>query len=649
MAFKCVLLSAVALRILFFSVLPSLFDLGTDILNALDMILTSNKIHVNCGSVFLETFINICKDKDTVALKDMGNSAMEKDTLGYISLGIVFLPGIVKALNVLATHLQNGEYRKAPMAICYLPYPLYIICIQMRAIARPLDPKAEQSLIRALSMEAFYESFPQLVLQTISLIYSYQLTLIQAASIAFSLLMLAKTVILLDSAQPIRVESKTKVKKSDDNLNIEVENKIDEQEENKLIVVEKDIEKSKEEVNRCETIERNSDNDDQEKDKNDDRQSNPSYKVVDVNEQKSDLSKYETRGCCTTALLALLSALKYMIWVLPLYLTSIIYKIAAFSIAFSYLRVWAFITMGLLIIELLVMAKYTGFNDFASRIYPVFSNFFIVNIGGAHIRQKEIMNKQEIKNHAIHYNNMYKFAKRSVTVSFLHHTTVLILIALLVVNSGKVDEMQKDKETCRPKTVNQTYNCTGTKSCANNVFQSTVSGLTVHWFEMQDWLYPFCKCPYCQWTEKDIPSTNNKTVIIEELDKLCRGRCTKIEESTKQYQFMITISSVILIGLINLILSTYSARDIKAKNKMYLGETSENEHDRENGKANMNERLGGYRIFLDNDYISTKNDEMVIKIKLLSDHEHKVPTAEKKDVLRVSKSFKNDIFSYKPY
>merc|ERR1712223_827254 len=227
----------------------------------------------------------------------------------------------------------------------------------------------------------------------------------------------------------------------------------------------------------------------------------------------------------------------------------IIYKIAAFSITFSYLRVWAFITMGLLIIELLVMAKYTGFKDFASRIYPVFSNFFIVNIGGAHIRQKEIMNKQEIKNHAIHHNNMYKFAKRSVTVSFLHHTTVLILIALLVVNSGKVDEMQKDEKTCRPKTVNQTYNCTGTKSCANNVFQSTVSGLTVHWFEMQDWLYPFCKCPYCQRTEKDIPSTNNKTVIIEELDKLCRGRCTKIEESTKHYQFMITISSVILIDV----------------------------------------------------------------------------------------------------
>jgi len=310
-----------------------------------------------------------------------------------------------------------------------------------------------------------------------------------------------------------------------------------------------------------------------------------------------------------------------------LYLTSIIFKIAAFSITFSYLRVWAFITMGLLIIELLVMAKYTGFKDFASRIYPVLSNFFIVNIGGAHIRQKQIMNKEEIKNHAINFNNMYKFAKRSVTVSFLHHTTVLILIALLVAHFGKVDEMEKhrtNKGTCRPNTLNQTYNCTGTKSCANNVFQTTVSGLTVHWFEMQDWLYPFCKCRYCQITAEE-DCTNTKD-------------CTKIEESIKRYQFMITISSVILIGLINLILSTYSARDIKAKNKKLLGETSENEHDREKGKANMNERSDGYRIFLDNDYISTKNDEMVIKIKLSSDREHKVPTIQKNDDVKETKN-----------
>lgn len=74
--------------------------------------------------------------------------------------------------------------------------------------------------------------------------------------------MLAKTVILLDSAQPIRVENKAEVKRSDDNLNIEVGDEIDVQEADELLVDGKDIEKSKDEVNRCETMERNSDNGD---------------------------------------------------------------------------------------------------------------------------------------------------------------------------------------------------------------------------------------------------------------------------------------------------------------------------------------------------------------------------------------------------
>ena len=57
--------------------LPSLFELATDILNALDMILTSNEIQVKCASEFLKKFINICKDRDVFASKDKENSAME--------------------------------------------------------------------------------------------------------------------------------------------------------------------------------------------------------------------------------------------------------------------------------------------------------------------------------------------------------------------------------------------------------------------------------------------------------------------------------------------------------------------------------------------------------------------------------------------
>ena len=123
--------------------------------------------------------------------------------------------------------------------------------------------------------------------------------------------MLAKTVILLDSAEPIRVV-----------IN-------DEEESSKLSNDIHDNENSKEIV------------------------------IDDVNQIEQDVGKNKASGYCTTAISALLSALGYMVWLLPLYLTSIIFKIASFSISFAYLRVYACVTMGLLIIGLFVQAKST--------------------------------------------------------------------------------------------------------------------------------------------------------------------------------------------------------------------------------------------------------------------------------------------------
>ena len=592
MCFKCVFGTTVAIRILFFSILPSLFDLFTDILNALDMIFTSERINVDCYLPFLETVLNFCRDKssldsDLLGTTVNGNSALEKDTLGYISLGIVFLPGLVKALNVLATRLQNGEYLKAPLAICYLPFPLYILIIQIRAVTNPLNNHAQVSLVRALSMEAFYESFPQLVLQTISLIYSYPLTWIQAASIGFSLLMLAKTVILLDSTQPIVVAEKK-----------------DAQEIEEATVGEK------QKLNHDDDVENNEEMTDKTEDGED-------------NHQKSDITKYETRGFFTTALQALISALKYMIWVLPLYMTSIIYKIAAFSLTFAYLRLWALGTMGLLIIELLVVAKYTGFDNFADRIYPVFSNFFIVNIGGAQIRQKEIMNKDEKKKQEKNYDNMYRFAKRSVILSFLHHTLVLIFIAFLVVQFGKSQELNNHSETKSNGTndsgLEEKYECSGATSCAKTVFTSIISDLRGRWLEMLDWFYPHCKDKYCGRIEND---------VSEEI----RKKLAEAEEPIKFYPFIIIICSVILIGMGNLTLSIYSARDIKAKNQGHLVETGDSQLEKEVNGMNINERSNNFRLYSEKDMngaISTENNKIVFKIELSNVSEYGLFTNEK--------------------
>ena len=567
---SCVFGSAVAIRLLILSILPSLLDLSTDILNALDMILSSLGYCFDCNDPFLKSLINMCKDNSTCPISNIGSSALSKPTMGYISIVIIFFPGMVKAFYHVMVCLQKDEYKKVPKALCYLPFPLYLLFKQMKAILNPLDPVAEQDLIRVLSMEAFYESFPQLVLQMISIIYSYNLTYVQALSIAFSLLMLAKTVILLDSAEPIRV-------------------------------VRTNVEESSRPANDVHDIENSNEN-----------------TMENVNQKEQDVGKNKVSGYCTTALSALLSTLKYMVWVLPLYLTSIIFKIAAFSITIAYLRIFACVTMGLLIIELFVLAKYTGFKKFADQIYPVLSNFFIVNIGGAHIRQKQVMNKEELEQYSTQFDNMYKFAKRSVTLSYLHHTMVLVLIAILVVNVGKMDENRKPdvNETI----FSQEFHCNETLSCVEKAIQSTIADLKVHWNEMHEWLYPYCKYKNCGQNGliTEIMRLTMEDKMEEKKWKNPNGewKIIAIEEYSKIYPFMIIIASVILVGLLNLMLSIYSARDIKARNRGQLDATQEDETRSEVHCAKENESSDDYRLVRGlNGFISIENNEIIFKIK----------------------------------
>ena len=345
-----------------FLILPSLLDLSTDILNALDMIFAGSWGQSSKGTIF-ERFLNICSGRN------YNNKAFQRKTCGYISLALVFLPGIVKAINVLVKHVKNKDYHKIPKIVIYLPYPLYIFYIQLKAICRPNSAKHHNSLIRALSMEAFYESFPQLVLQLITFIYKYPNPLIQWASVTFSFIMLVKTVMVLDNSKPKFYEKTSKTSKM--------------------------------------------------------RLRTPS--TVET-EQKDE------PGCCTKACGHLMRGMKYIFWIMPLYITSVVYKVAAFSLTIAYLRLWSIGTMLLLIVELIILAKCSGLGGSTlSWIYPVFSNFFIVNIGGAYLEVKE--KGKEIKN----TNILYKFAKRSVILSFIHHTLVLTAIIWLVLEVGGED------------------------------------------------------------------------------------------------------------------------------------------------------------------------------------------------------------------
>merc|ERR1711894_655394 len=107
------------------------------------------------------------------------------------------------ALQTVALHIKTKEYNKIPHALVYLPFPAYIIYVEAKAFFHPNTRSYRQQLIQILSMEAFYESFPQLVLQTITIIYGYPTNMIQLLSMLFSFLVLTKTILMIDNQDEV--------------------------------------------------------------------------------------------------------------------------------------------------------------------------------------------------------------------------------------------------------------------------------------------------------------------------------------------------------------------------------------------------------------------------------------------------------------
>ena len=477
----------IILKILSFSVLPSLMDLSTDILNGLEMIgfgRDFGKSFVKDLCTYTEDNIvqrlfHVCQQEE----KQVESKAFPLRTTGIISLIIVFLPGIVKAMKMLAKHVREKNYIKIPTVICYVPFPFYIIFVQLLAVCQPNNKDMQKKLIRTLGMEAFYESFPQLVLQTITMIYGYY-TDIQLLSVLFSFILLLKTTIWIDKED----EEASKSKSEDDN-------------------------------------------------------------------------EREERGLCA----GLTETIGYIVWVLPLYLSSIVFKVAVWSLTIAYFRTWAPLPMGILMVELVFLARATGLKDCYSWVYPVLSNFFIINIGGANTSSsddiKNAMSTEEKTTILRRLEQSYNFAKRSVFVSFVHHTLILVIIILLVFYYDQPEEKllaKKEHDTI---------------SALQDFLVTAFLETKIFWKEMIAVLYPFKNMNSGNVTE----SCKSEWHKLNRTSDVCWEECTRediyeinasLDRTIKTYNFVLIMSGVILVGLFNLVLTIYSARDIKVKQKI---------------------------------------------------------------------------------
>ena len=469
-------------KVLFINVLPSLLDLTTDILNALAMIGVLNFFHL-CDKEdgVLQIVSGVCEKTK----EEKNFNAMPRKIAGAISLSMIFWPGIVMAVKMIALQIKNKDYKKIPHAIRYLPFPIYIIFVEARAFFHPNTRSYRQQLIQTLSMEAFYESFPQLVLQTITIIYGYPTNMIQLLSILFSFLVLTKTILLIDNQDEITKE---------------------------------------------------------------------------ITDGETDGDGWHGR------LASLKITVQYNFWLFPLYISSVVYKVAVFSLTFAFFRIWSLLTMALLIIQMILLAKFIGFEDVYSWVYPVFNNFFLINIGGANMPNPSgsTAEDEEIRpfdEHSVEgekektIERSYKFAKRSIIISFFHHTLILIIIAFLVLRYGEADGLISTED--------QKTNSTST----DNFFSNEVLKTRKYWQEMRHELYPYNKkdddiCIAVQTEEFGMELEANKS--MEAYTKLL-DNCQLLERKIKIYHFLLIVVGVTVVGLFNLVLSIYSARDVNVR------------------------------------------------------------------------------------
>ena len=168
------------------SIFASVFDITTDLRNSMDFL----RYNVTNGS-------------------NQGNGIIERSDPVWtgIGIGIVFLPGLLSIPLFFTTAITNRSWKGAIAAlILSLFYPITLIVVQLLMLLIACTGRGDNGKNRGIQgvamtmvgLEAFWESFPQMVLQVCTLLYGYPITPIQRVTIITSFILLAKTSISYD-------------------------------------------------------------------------------------------------------------------------------------------------------------------------------------------------------------------------------------------------------------------------------------------------------------------------------------------------------------------------------------------------------------------------------------------------------------------
>ena len=115
----------------------------------------------------------------------------------------------------------------------------------------------------------------------------------------------------------------------------------------------------------------------------------------------------------------------YGFQILPQHLSCIIFRVMAFVLTFSFIRWFALLPTILYIMEIMILAGYIISPDW-NIVYNIgLTNIGMTNIGFIRFLSDKTKFPEDLN------NRMKKFVRLSSVVTFIHHTTVLVLLLIL--------------------------------------------------------------------------------------------------------------------------------------------------------------------------------------------------------------------------
>ena len=325
-----------------FTFLTSISDITSDFINSLD---------------FLGYDIS-AKITDSMAGREHKINSRVDPNWAVWSIFTIFLPGILSGIPAL---IQKSYDKNWPgifiAASVVLLFPFLLVIQQIRGIINACR-KGRNShhflddLAGYVGAEAYFESFPQLVLQVYTICNGYNVTSIQIISIVFSLFSIAKTSVSTDT-----------------------------------------------------------------------------YMAKYLKDKSATFDQY----------------LVHTIQTLPCYLTTILFRVAAFSLTITFLRHYAILTCLILLAELSIPC-YLRIKLIKDRTSIINDSLYIwltnVGVTNAHGLGTEFKEENKVVAH---------FIRNSSIITFLHHFTVLIMIMVTAIyNPGLFDHWKNDDFRLKP-------------------------------------------------------------------------------------------------------------------------------------------------------------------------------------------------------